>query len=741
MARNSSIFRRIVQLWLDAESVRRTKAGLQDALNKGTDVKGLKKNFTAADKALSALRRTALGLGASFLAIFSSRKLIEWADTWKLIQGRLKLVTDGTANLSAVTQRLQGIAARTRSSFEGVATLFQRVALNADQLGRSQGELLDITETVSKSIQIGGATASEAAAGVQQLAQALASGRLQGDEFRSIMENMPDLARRLAQELGVTVGELRAMSKAGELTADVIVDAILRMKEAVDEDFKEVPVTIGGAFTVLGNSIMEFVGQADEGTGASNVFADAILAIAQAADITREALEKLDRARTSGAQIVTRGGQEILILPPPESRRRGPPGGDFGTDVERMQFEQAAERARAASPQAIFAALLSRLESERTAQIVKAKGALAATAEEAAELNELYRRGNEMLRAGNLSLEQRADLVAALASLGFEEGKKKVEEDVLKLQQEQLDLLVTANELGVATLAERRELDVIHGAIVATLKDENLAIERRILLTKALRDIEQAVPSLNPESFRRAPPRPGVSPIFDPRRDSTGEAIIRAPAISEITNQDLADTYRQQWLDAHADVLDAAESTAFGAMGAWADALELLRREGEGLQGFLEALFRGLGAAALGGLAQYASAKVAENIAAAVEESAKATGQAAILNFPGAALHAAAATGHKVAAVKWGLLGGVAAAGQAALASGGAGGRSGGIPSGARDPAGRIADRIERQQTITIINYVDGINPKNGEHQVLVGETNVNFMQRRGSRITDGSRR
>ncbi len=749
MAQGSSVFRRIIQLVLDAQSVARTKAALQDALQKGTDAKGVKKNLTAVDKAIVGLRRTALGLGAAFLGIFSARKLLDYADTWRLIQGRLKLVTDGALNLGRVTERLQGIANRTRTSFEGVATLFQRIAMNADELGRTQAELLDITETVSKSIQIGGASASESAAGVQQLAQALASGRLQGDEFRSIMENMPDLARRLAQELGVTTGQLRAMSKAGELTADVITGAILRMKESVDEDFRSVPATIGGAFQVLGNEIMEFVGQADDATGASSALAEGLLEVAGAISAIGDAFQKTK----SFFEIDTRIEDWFKKNVSDPMRESLGLGSDSFFNRQTGRFEKRAttepdnllrDRPNVSvfdpslGKREEFERLLSRLESERTDQIVKTKAAHVATAAEVAELNDLYAQGNAALRAGNLSLDDRFALTTALASLGFEEAKARTAEELLKLEDERIGMLLEARELGIQTAAEDAELVRFQQRFNDALTAGNLSLDARLRATAHLKEINDALEGKG--LFRRAPTQmdlllqDGVTDLPGMDREKNP---IRAPDLGD--NRDLAETYRNQWLDAHAEVLAAAESTAFGAMGAWSDAIGLLFEEGAGLQQFMEGLFRGMGAAALGGLAQYASAKVAENIALAVEEAAKAAGSAAVFDVAGATAHAAASKGHGVAAIKWGLVGGVAAAGQSALSSG-RGGQSGGIPSGARDPAGRLADKANVPPTIINI-YSDPLDPRSGRYQTNVGEALVNFNQRRGQRITDGSRR
>src|SRR5690606_25544623 len=114
-------------------------------------------------------------------------------------------------------------------------------------LGIANAELIDLTRTVNQAIQISGATAAESSAGIVQFAQALASNRLGGDELRSVLEQMPRLARALADGLGVTIGELRALAKEGKLTTDAIVGALQSQAPKIAEEFAKVKPTVASA--------------------------------------------------------------------------------------------------------------------------------------------------------------------------------------------------------------------------------------------------------------------------------------------------------------------------------------------------------------------------------------------------------------------------------------------------------------------------------------------------------------
>jgi tape measure domain-containing protein len=151
----------------------------------------------------------------------------------------------------------------TRSAFGSTIELYSRVARNADNLGLSQKNLLALTKATNQAIRIGGSTTQEASAGVIQFSQALASGQLRGDELRSVMENLPRLAQALADGLGITIGELREMSEQGKLTADVVSQALLSQKDVIEDEFSELPKTVGQAFTQLINEVQLAIADAD----------------------------------------------------------------------------------------------------------------------------------------------------------------------------------------------------------------------------------------------------------------------------------------------------------------------------------------------------------------------------------------------------------------------------------------------------------------------------------------------
>lgn len=217
-----------------------------------------------AGKGVALLQKAIAGLAVGAGIMFLQRQ----ADGYTSILNRLRLVTTGTENLTRVNDELYASANRTYASYSATAELYGSLARSSEQLGLSQKDLLGITETINQAIAISGTEAATAANGLRQLGQGLASGTLRGDELNSVLENMPRLASAIATGMGVTVGQLRALGAEGKITAEQITDALKKAAPEVAAEFARVNPTIANSFTVLQNSMMRFIGQLNEASGA-----------------------------------------------------------------------------------------------------------------------------------------------------------------------------------------------------------------------------------------------------------------------------------------------------------------------------------------------------------------------------------------------------------------------------------------------------------------------------------------
>lgn len=236
----------------------------------------------------SALFARFASVTASALSI---HQVINYADSWTELQNRLKLVTESSVELNKATQAVYDIAQRTYQSLDATAQVYQRFADNADRLGLSQQKVAELTETVSKAVAISGASATAAQAALTQFGQALASGQLRGEELNSVMEQTPALAKAIADGMGVSVGELRKKAQDGEMTIEKVIQALERAADSVDKKFATSVTTVSQGFTNLQSAITKFIGEANQGTGATQLFTTGMTTLADNLSLVAKVVE------------------------------------------------------------------------------------------------------------------------------------------------------------------------------------------------------------------------------------------------------------------------------------------------------------------------------------------------------------------------------------------------------------------------------------------------------------------
>ena len=231
-----------------------------------------------ADTTSMSLRSMGLALGGIGFGMAIS-KLISYGDALTNAQNKMKLLTTSTGESAQYMQGLYQIAQDTRSDFGATVTIFQRVALALKDVGGTAGDAAQFTKTLGQAIQLSGATAQEANAAMIQLSQGLAKGKLNGDELRSVLEQLPLVGRLIAKEMGKDFGELRDLGAKGLITTSVVLNAIKNASQDIDKAFAQMTPTIGSAFTVLNNGLMMYFGNLMNSTGVSSVFASILITI------------------------------------------------------------------------------------------------------------------------------------------------------------------------------------------------------------------------------------------------------------------------------------------------------------------------------------------------------------------------------------------------------------------------------------------------------------------------------
>jgi len=226
--------------------------------------------MTAEQRAASGISGLAGGIGgavgavgAGYAAVSAITAVSRAADAYNLMNARLRLATTSQEEFNVAQRELSRIAQETEAPVQSLVTLYGRISRPLREAGRSQQDILAVTEAVSTSFRVSGATAQEAENGVIQFAQALGAGALRGEEFNSVAEQAPRLMLALADGIGVPVGALKEMAAQGQLTAQVVTDALTGQLETLRKEAETLPDTVGGAMTKLADRWREAIGQAD----------------------------------------------------------------------------------------------------------------------------------------------------------------------------------------------------------------------------------------------------------------------------------------------------------------------------------------------------------------------------------------------------------------------------------------------------------------------------------------------
>lgn len=298
-----------------------------------TDARG---SARALDKEMASVGKTADGVqssltkvAAAVVAALSVRELGRYADAWTTVGNRIRQATNTIAEYEAVQARVFQIAQSGRVDVEGVAAAFQRIDNAVKDTGATQSDVIDVVDGLTKAFAANGATAAEVSSTLVQLSQGLGAGRLNGDELRAVMEASLPVARAIAKEFGVNVGQLKDLGEAGELVTDRVFKAIKSELPAFQAAFDQAIPTIASSITVADNSLTKFIGTFNEATGIGEAVAVAIRDIAGALDELSTLIDagvfgefgdlfagQVERALAASSQFANQFGitQEQLLL-------------------------------------------------------------------------------------------------------------------------------------------------------------------------------------------------------------------------------------------------------------------------------------------------------------------------------------------------------------------------------------------------------------------------------------------
>ncbi|SPZ52579.1 Phage-related minor tail protein [Serratia quinivorans] len=259
---------------------------------RASDVLGeMEKQSGKADASLSKLEKQAGTTGSTLGALsrvatavtaaLSFREVTAYADAWTTLNNKLANSIRTGEDLEQVTKRVFDITQSTRSSLGATASLYARLERATREYGTSANDVARLTTIINQGFVVSGATAQEAENAIIQLSQGLASGALRGEEFNSVNEQGNRLIVALADSMGVSIGQMRAMAAQGKLTTDVVVNGLLGQGNVIGKEFAKTTMTIGQASQIAGNNITKFIGSSATVKTGFMVFNDAIITLSE----------------------------------------------------------------------------------------------------------------------------------------------------------------------------------------------------------------------------------------------------------------------------------------------------------------------------------------------------------------------------------------------------------------------------------------------------------------------------
>ena len=213
----------------------------------------VEKSNRSAGSLLSTLRSMAAAAGATAL----TKAFLQTSDEMSQINAKLNMINDGSQTNAQLQEMIYQSAQRTRTSYQTTAHIVARLGNNAREAFGNNAELIQFAENLNKQFIIAGSSQEEMASASLELTQALGAGALRGEELNSVFEAAPNVIRTIADYLGVGVGEIREMAADGQITAEVVKNAMLSATDEINTQFKSMPMTLAQAFTMGKNYIQQ----------------------------------------------------------------------------------------------------------------------------------------------------------------------------------------------------------------------------------------------------------------------------------------------------------------------------------------------------------------------------------------------------------------------------------------------------------------------------------------------------
>ncbi|EOY2722950.1 tape measure protein [Citrobacter freundii] len=294
MAGEEQVGNIVYQVQMDVANLIEAQRKVNERLEKMSG--GASKAASKFDQLQTSINKVAGAIAASIVVDWGRAFLVA-ADNMSQLNARIERLTGSAATASQTMQNLMRISSATGGSLQDTTKLWETLSTALRDTGATNGQIIQLTETLQKIGRIGGSSSEEMANALRQFGQSISSGTVRAEEFNSILEQMPELARQIAAGMGVSIGELRQLMLDGKLTAEDALNAIQKQTGSVNAEFEKLPRTLSQANTALTNSFLSMIDSVNQATGASSGLVAIIDSMAAALD------RLVGKAASADAQI------------------------------------------------------------------------------------------------------------------------------------------------------------------------------------------------------------------------------------------------------------------------------------------------------------------------------------------------------------------------------------------------------------------------------------------------------
>ncbi|QBC02202.1 tape measure protein [Enterobacter cloacae] len=281
MAGEEQVGNIVYQVQMDVANLIEAQRKVNERLEKMSG--GASKAASKFDQLQTSINKVAGAIAASIVVDWGKAFLVA-ADNMSQLNARIERLTGSAATASQTMHSLMRISSSTGGSLQDTTKLWETLSTALRDTGATNGQIIQLTETLQKIGRIGGSSSEEMANALRQFGQSISSGTIRAEEFNSILEQMPELARQIAAGMGVSIGELRQLMLDGKLTAEDALNAIQKQTGSVNAEFEKLPRTLAQANNALTNSFLSMIDSVNQATGASSGMVTVIDSLTAALD-------------------------------------------------------------------------------------------------------------------------------------------------------------------------------------------------------------------------------------------------------------------------------------------------------------------------------------------------------------------------------------------------------------------------------------------------------------------------